>query len=59
METVKIDDTGYYFVHNKVMVATALFKEGKYLLYFNSGGYDGEVLQLCLENLKQLNEEIK
>ena len=59
METVKIDDTGYYFVHNKVMEAIALLKEGKYLLYFNSGGYDGEVLQLCLENLKQLNEEIK
>ena len=57
METVKIDESGYYFVHHKVMVATALLKEGKYLLYFNSGGYDGEVLQLCLENLKQLNEE--
>ena len=59
METVKIDNTGYYFVHNKVMVATALFKDGVYKLYFNSGGYDSEVLQLCLENLKQLNEEIK
>lgn len=47
METVKIDESGYYFVHNKVMVATALLKEGKYLLYFNSGGYDGEVLQMC------------
>ncbi len=56
METVKIDESGYYFVHHKVMVATALLKEGKYLLYFNSGGYDGEVLQMCLENLKQLNE---
>ena len=59
METVWIDESGYYFVHNKVMVATALLKEGKYLLYFNSGGYDGGVLQLCLEHLKQLNEEIK
>lgn len=59
MEAVKIDDTGYYLVHNKVMVATALFKEGKYKLYFNSGGYNEEVLWLCLENLKQLNEEIK
>jgi len=59
METVWIDESGCYFVHNKVMEATALLKEGKYLLYFNSGGYDGEVLQLCLENLKQLNEETK
>ena len=59
METVKIDDTGYYFVYNKTMVAVALLKGGKYLLYFNENGYDSEVLQLCLENLKQLNEEIK
>jgi len=47
METVWIDESGYYLVHNKVMEATALLKEGKYLLYFNSGGYDGEVLQMC------------
>ena len=59
METVWIDESGYYFVHNKVMEATALLKDGAYKLYFNSGGYDGEVLQLCLENLKQLNEETK
>lgn len=59
METVKIDDTDYYFVHNKVMVATALFKEGEYKLYFNSGGYNEKALQLCLENLKRLNEETK
>ena len=59
METVWIDESGYYLVHNKVMEATALLKDGVYKLYFNSGGYDSEVLQLCLENLKQLNEEIK
>lgn len=58
METVKIDDTGYYFVHNKVMVATALLKEGKYLLYFNSGGYDGGVLQMCLDSLNTLNNNL-
>jgi len=58
METVKIDDTGYYFVHNKVMVATALFKDGAYKLYFNSGGYDGEVLQMCLDSLNTLNSNL-
>ena len=58
METVKIDESGYYFVHNKVMVATALLKEGEYLLYFNSGGYDGEVLQMCLDSINILNSNL-
>ena len=58
METVWIDESGYYFVHNKVTVATVLLKEGKYLLYFNSGGYDGEVLQMCLDSLNTLNNNL-
>ena len=58
METVWIDESGYYFVYKKVMVATALLKEGKYLLYFNSGGYDGGVLQMCLDRLNTLNNNL-
>ena len=56
----KIDDSrDYNFIYNNVCVAVALLQADEYYLYFNAGGYDGKVMNLCLNSLKVLNENLK
>ena len=49
----------FNFIYNNVCVAVALLQADEYYLYFNAGGYDGKVMNLCLNSLKVLNENLK
>ena len=58
METVKIDNTTINFCFNEKVVAVALLQAEEYYLYFNAGGYEARVLQMCLDSLNTLNSNL-
>jgi hypothetical protein len=46
----------FNFIYNNVCIAVALLQTEEYYLYFNSVGYNGKVMNLCLNSLKVLND---
>lgn len=49
----------FNFIYNNSVVAVALLQCSEYYLYFNAVGYDGKVMNLCLNSLKVLNDNLK